>query len=66
MKKKIGNIEVEIQEATNCGAPYLVYLSVKTSTVKVLNLLPDDARDLVYGLQWALGLRTSVGKTGGL
>jgi hypothetical protein len=55
MKKKIGNIEVEVHEATNCGEPYVVYLSVRTSTVKELNLVAADARDLVYGLQWALG-----------
>lgn len=59
MKKQIGNIEVEVQEATNCGEPFLVYLSVRTSTVKKINLLPDDARDLIHGLQWALGPRVS-------
>lgn len=57
MKKTVGNVEVEVHEATNCGDPYLVYLSVRTSTIKVLNLSPDDAQDLIYGLQWALGLR---------
>jgi hypothetical protein len=60
MKKKIGNIEVEVHEATNCGEPFLVYLSVRTSTIKMLNLPPDDARDLIHGLQWALGLRQPV------
>jgi len=63
MNKKIGNIEVEVQDATNCGQPFLVYLAVRTSTVKSIILLPDDARDMVYGLQWALGL--SKGKNEG-
>lgn len=54
VKKQIGNIAVEIHEATNNGQGFLVYLSVRTSTVKLLNLLPDDASDLVHGLQWAL------------
>lgn len=36
----------------------------KTSTVKTLNLLPDDARDLIHGLQWAFGQRLSEGKFG--
>jgi hypothetical protein len=57
MKKRVGNIEVEVHDATNCGEPFLVYLSVRTSTVKLLNLLPDDARDLIHGLQWAVGLK---------
>lgn len=55
MKKQVGNFEIWVHEAQNCGEPVLVYLSVRTSTVKELNLLPDDARDLIYGLQWALG-----------
>lgn len=64
MKKQIGNIQVETLEATNCGEPFLVCLSVRTSTVKALTLLPNDARDLVHGLQWALGQSATVGKDG--
>lgn len=64
MKKQVGNIAVETHEATGCSEPFLVYLSVRTSTVKNLNLLPDDARDLVYALQWALGHRGELGKRG--
>lgn len=61
MKKRIGNIEVEKHEAQCHDGPLMVYLSVRTSTVEKLNLLPDDARDLVYGLQWALGLHDKAG-----
>lgn len=63
MKKRVGNIEVEIHEATNCGDPYVVYLSVRTSTVKQLNLLPDDAADLIYALQWAIQKRGAQSET---
>lgn len=62
MKKQVGNIEVEVHEATNCSEPFVVYLTVRTSTVKVLNLLANDARDLIHGLQWALGHRDAQGK----
>ena len=55
MKKQVGNVEVERHEGENCGEPYVVYLSVRTSTVKRLNLTAADARDLVHGLRWALG-----------
>lgn len=55
MRKQVGNIEVEVHEAMNCADPYVVYLSVRTSTVKQLNLTASDARDLVYALQCALG-----------
>lgn len=55
VKKRVGNIEIEIHEATNDGEAILVYLSIRSSTIKCLNLLPDDARDLIFGLQWALG-----------
>jgi hypothetical protein len=56
VKKQVGNISVERHEATNCGDAYVVYLSVRTSTVDQMNLTAADARDLVYGLQWALGI----------
>lgn len=59
MKKQVGNITVEAHDARTYDDAFVVYLSVRTSTVKELNLLPNDARDLIYGLQWALGLHES-------